>query len=95
MLLLFKKTYPRDSRVPTYEFKKDILRVLLGEHQLLPSHCAMIGDTIENASSFAANQIDIALMEYGYGHPLLTHPVWLRMSSFLNFPPYLATENAK
>jgi len=93
VLCLFEQVYTLDSRVPAYASKEEMLSVLLGEHHLFPSHCVMVGDTQEDVTASAANQINAVFMEHGYGELLPTHPILLRLRSFSDFLPYLATEN--
>jgi phosphoglycolate phosphatase len=95
VLGLMELVYTRDSRVPAYASKQEMLGILLEEHQLRPCDCVMIGDTMEDVTASAANGIEILFMEHGYGEALPTHPIRLRLRSFYEFQPMLATEIAE
>ena len=89
----FEKIYTRDSKQPPYISKEDMLHQLLVEHRLDPQDCAMIGDTMEDASASTMNKIGFIFMEHGYGALPLEHPVMLRLGRFSEFLPYLAVES--
>lgn len=95
VLGLMERVYTRDSREPAYASKEEMLGILLKEHELAPTDCVMIGDTMEDVTASAANQIESVFMEHGYGEALPTHPIRLRLRSFYDFQPMLATETAE
>ena len=53
----------------------------------------MVGDTMEDASASAMNEIGFVFMEHGYGTLPLSYPAMLKLGSFSEFLPYVATEN--
>jgi phosphoglycolate phosphatase len=91
----FEQLYTRDSVEPPYASKPDILRALLADHQLAAADCAMVGDTMEDASASALHGISFIFMEHGYGELPLAQPALLRLSSFSEFMPFLAVENVQ
>jgi phosphoglycolate phosphatase len=91
----FEQLYTRDSLEPPYASKADILRALLADHQLASADCAMVGDTMEDASASALCGIGFIFMEHGYGELPLAEPALLRLSSFSEFMPFLAVENVQ
>jgi len=81
----FERIYTRDSRVPTYASKEEILREFLTEYRIPSSDCLVVGDTMEDVDAAAANHIAVALMEHGYGNVPPTCPVEFRLQSFSDF----------
>jgi phosphoglycolate phosphatase len=95
LLPVFERIYTRDSRRPPYTSKSEILQSLLADHQLSPSDCLMVGDTMDDINASAANQIAAAFMEHGYGQLSADVPVSFRLRSFADFLPSLSMENAE
>jgi phosphoglycolate phosphatase len=84
---LFERIYTRDSRVPPYASKEEMLREFLRDTGITSSDCVMVGDTMEDITAAAANGITAILMEHGYGAVAASVPVRMRMRSFLEFLP--------
>jgi phosphoglycolate phosphatase len=63
----FEYVITRDSRIPPYASKDEMLHALL--EYLGPDHAEflMVGDTIEDAVAAANNEIPFAWAAYGYG----------------------------
>jgi len=91
----FEQIYTRDSVEPPYRSKADMVQALLADHQLTAADCAMVGDTIEDASASALCGIGFIFMEHGYGELPLAQPALLRLCSFSEFMPFLAVENVQ
>ena len=91
----FERIYTRDSRVPTYSSKEEMIREFLEEYDIPPSDCLVVGDTIEDIDAAVANHVAVALMEHGYGSVPNTYPAEFRLQSFSDFLPYVTVENAK
>lgn len=85
LLPYFTCIYTRDSRVPPYLSKAEMLSTFLQDYGLLPSDCLMVGDTMEDVAASDVNQIDVALMEHGYGDVFSTVPVRVRFRNFSEF----------
>lgn len=56
----------RDSRIPVYASKGDILRDLLDTHGLAAHSALMLGDTVEDEEAAAANNLRFVHASYGY-----------------------------
>jgi phosphoglycolate phosphatase len=91
----FERIYTRDSIVPPYASKADMLQALLTDQHLSPQECVMVGDTMEDASAAAMHKVNFIFMEHGYGEISSAHPVMLRLGKFSEFLPYLAMENVQ
>ena len=91
---LFERIYTRDSKVPPYVSKADMLHALLTDQHLSPRDCVMVGDTMEDAGAAAMHGINFIFMAHGYGEVSSAHPVMLKLGSFSEFMPFLAVENA-
>jgi phosphoglycolate phosphatase len=57
----------RDSRVPPFQSKGEILRSLLDRYNLDPATCLAIGDTIDDCLAAEEAGITVALVSHGYG----------------------------
>jgi phosphoglycolate phosphatase len=64
---IFLETLTRDSRVPHFSSKTEMLADLLSRHRLQPSTTLMIGDTSEDQEAAHANRIDFLHATYGFG----------------------------
>jgi len=91
----FEGIYTRDSIEPPYASKAEMLHALLIDQHLSPQECAMVGDTMEDASAAAIHKMKFIFMEHGYGEISSVHPVMLRLGKFSEFLPYLAMENVQ
>lgn len=94
LLHFFERIYTRDSRVPAYVSKEEMIGEFLKEYDVSCSDCLVVGDTIEDIDAAAANHVAVALMEHGYGCVPNTYPAEFRLRSFSDFLPYLTMENA-
>ena len=91
---LFERIYTRDSKVPPYISKADMLHALLTDQHLSPRDCVMVGDTMDDAGAAAMHGINFIFMAHGYGEVSPAHPVMFKLGSFSEFMPFLAVENA-
>lgn len=80
----FDQIVTRDSRVPQYAGKYEMISYLLTEQVIQPADCLMVGDTIEDAEAAAAARVRFCLITHGYGDvPTNSNvPVALRLNSF-------------
>lgn len=80
----FDQIVTRDSRMPRYAGKYEMISYLLIEQAMQPANCLMVGDTIEDAEAAAAAGMQFCLMTHGYGDvPRNSNvPVALRLDSF-------------
>lgn len=62
----FQEAACRDSRVPTFRSKADVLADLLQRHALEGSTCLMVGDTLEDGEAAAAAGMRCAIVPHGY-----------------------------
>ncbi len=95
LLPFFERIYTPDSRQPPYVCKAEMLRSFLDDFQTSPSNCLMVGDTMDDITAAAANQMAAAFVEHGYGELPLHVPVRFRLRSVSDFLACLTTENAK
>ena len=86
LLPLFECIYTRDSRVPPWCSKEQILLAVLTENGLLPSDCLMVGDTMEDGEAAASAGMDFVFMNHGYGQLRKTHSYFV----LDNFSQFLA-----
>ncbi len=94
ILHLFETIQTRDSRLPAYSGKEEIIKALLAQHQIAPEDCLMVGDTMEDAKAAVATEIKFAYMAYGYGelYEKDSVPIACKLDSFLQFLPMMAKE---
>jgi len=81
----FEEIYTRDSADPPYSSKVGMLQAILRDYGLKPQDCAMVGDTMEDASAAALHRIAFIYMEHGYGELSQAQPVLLRLGNFSEF----------
>jgi phosphoglycolate phosphatase len=62
--LLFREVACRDSRVPAFRSKAEMLIDLMERHGLNPSECLMVGDTREDAAAAGAAGIPCAILRH-------------------------------
>jgi phosphoglycolate phosphatase len=80
----FTEVATRDSRVPPYENKLEMMQGVIERWRLEPEDCLMVGDTMEDAEAASHTGMRFCLMTHGYGVvPLESSvPVALRLDSF-------------
>lgn len=89
VLELFEQIVTKDSRLPVYVSKPEMIAELLRSQQFNASAAMMIGDTMEDASAASKHNMSFAYLEHGYGEVSAEHPVKLRLKCFADFVPYL------
>ena len=91
---LFEAILTRDSRLPQYSGKVEMLTALMKEHLASPENYLFTGDTMEDAEAAAAVGIRFAFMTHGYGEiPETSHVVThFRFDGFRQFLPLIAME---
>ena len=85
LLPLFERIYTRDSRIPPWVSKEEILLGFLTENRLRSSDCLMVGDTMEDAEAAAATGMDFIFMNHGYGQLRNTHSCYFVLDNFSQF----------
>lgn len=95
VLNLFERIYTRDTRVPPYSSKEEMIREIMHEYNVPPSSCMLVGDTMDDVEASTASGIGLAFMEHGYGEAPADLPVQLRLQGFSDFSPYLKKENVE
>lgn len=65
----FQGVVCRDSRVPPFRSKGEMLRDLLVRHELSAAECLMVGDTQEDWRAAVEAGIACVLVPHGYGTP--------------------------
>jgi phosphoglycolate phosphatase len=65
----FQEVVCRDSRVPPFRSKGEMLRDLLVRHELSAADCLMVGDTQEDWRAAVEAGIACVLVPHGYGTP--------------------------
>jgi phosphoglycolate phosphatase len=93
---LFDEVVTRDSRVPPYEGKREMVSKLLQKWELAPGECLLVGDTMEDAEAASDSLVQFCLMTHGYGDvPVGTSlPVAFRFNHFSELVPKAAQEKA-
>jgi phosphoglycolate phosphatase len=94
---LFEAVLTRDSRIPPYAGKLEIMQCLIEAHDLDPGRCLMVGDTMEDVEAAAHIPMRIAFMTHGYGHlpESANASVVMRLNHFSELLPNLAKEFAQ
>ena len=64
---IFDEVVTRDSRVPPYRDKREMVTTLLQKWELDTSECLMVGDTMEDAEAASNSGMQFCLMTHGYG----------------------------
>jgi len=64
---LFDEVVTRDSRVPAYAGKVEMMGYLLRKWEMKPEDCLMVGDTMEDAEAAYETGMRFCLMTHGYG----------------------------
>lgn len=92
---LFAEIVTRDSRVPPYKEKAEMIRSLVARHGLQLQDSMMIGDTMEDAESASEIGMKFCLMTHGYGDlPEDSDvPVAFRFDHFSQLMPIAAQEH--
>ena len=80
--LFFREVACRDSRVPAFRSKAEMLIDLMDRRGLNPSECLMVGDSCEDAAAAGAAGIPCAILSHG------ATPAWngLLTSIWVNQP---------
>ena len=63
----FDEIVTRDTRMPSYRDKQEMMRYLLQKWDLSAQDCLMVGDTIEDAKAAQDVGMQFCLMTHGYG----------------------------
>lgn len=90
----FDAILTRDSRVPAFPGKAEMLAHLLSAHDLAPADCILVGDTMEDAAAAAAAGLRFICMTHGYGSvvdPLSPLPT-CSLPDFSCFLPLISKE---
>jgi phosphoglycolate phosphatase len=93
---IFEEIMTRDSRVPPYNGKNEMVNKLLQKWELDPAECLMVGDTMEDAEAASNNGMPFCLMTHGYGDvPVGSNvPVAFRLGHFSELVSRAAQERA-
>ena len=67
----FRETLCRDSRMPVFACKAEMLRDLVQRRGMDREECLMVGDTAEDAHAAEAAGIACVIVPHGYGAPAL------------------------
>ena len=91
ILHYFEAVITRDSRLPEYRGKEEMIESLLGERAIADQDCVLVGDTAEDANAAAAVGIDFIWMTHGYGIPaqMSSVPVALTLDCFSQLLPLI------
>ena len=91
---VFDEIVTRDSRVPPYSAKCEMVSNLLQKWELDASECLMVGDTMEDAEAASNSAMPFCLMTHGYGDVPVgsTVPVTFRLGHFSELVPLAAQE---
>ncbi len=68
----FRETVCRDSRMPVFGSKAEMLRELVERRGMDREECLMVGDTAEDAHAAEAAGIACVIVPHGYGAPDLS-----------------------
>ena len=63
----FRETVCRDSRLPVFTSKAEMLRDLVDRRRLDREECLMVGDTAEDAHAAESARIACVIVPHGYG----------------------------
>jgi phosphoglycolate phosphatase len=90
----FEEILTRDSKLPVYRNKEEMIEAILLRHLINPRNCLMVGDTIEDAKAAEATGISFVYMTYGYGKvgDETSIPITCRFDSFSQFLPLMEKE---
>jgi phosphoglycolate phosphatase len=93
---IFECIITRDSRMPQYADKKEMLRTLLDSSGLDARECLFIGDTEEDGVAAAASGMQFGYVSHGYGtvHERDGVPVDLWLDNFSQLPQMIGLELA-
>lgn len=93
LLNLFETIITRDSRLPAYDRKEEMIRTLLAERKIAPENSVMVGDTIEDARAAAAAGVSFIYMTHGYGTvDAASVPAASKLDKFMQFLPWIQKE---
>jgi phosphoglycolate phosphatase len=87
ILEYFEVVLTRDSRMPHYRGKDEMIAALLAERAIARDDCLVVGDTAEDAKAAAACGIQFIWMTHGYGArvEMSSIPVAHTLDSFSQF----------
>jgi|SRR5271165_3609900 len=93
VLECFEAIVTRDSRLPNYHGKEEMIRTLLAE-RIIGKKCFMVGDTAEDANAAASAGIEFIWMMHGYGTAveMASIPIAHALDSFSQFLPLMMKE---
>jgi phosphoglycolate phosphatase len=93
ILEVFEAIVTRDSRLPPYSGKAEMLQELLVQRGIPPADSVLVGDTIEDAKAAAQVGVGFIYMTHGYGS-LGDLPVSAAccLENFSQFLPMIAEE---
>jgi len=90
---LFESVITRDSRVPAYAGKVEMVGELLVQQEIRPADCVLVGDTMEDAKAAAEKGIAFIYMTHGYGRMEDPSVAAARcLQNFSQFLPMIAEE---
>ena len=94
---VFDEIVTRDSRLPAYTGKTEMISYLTDKWKLDAPDCLLVGDTLEDAEAARNSGINFCLMTHGYGDvPAGSDiPVALRLDSFAAMLSILHQEPAQ
>ena len=95
-LEIFDEVVTRDSRVPPYSGKHEMVTKLLQKWELDASECLLVGDTMEDAEAASKSGMQFCLMTHGYGDVPVgsSVPVAFRLDDFSELVPRAKQEKA-
>jgi phosphoglycolate phosphatase len=89
---LFTGIYALDYFHPALKTKAEMIGRVVAEHGLPTKECLYIGDRLEDGQSADANQMDFALVSWGYaGDVAQCKPYWYRCAQVEALPDLVAT----
>ena len=93
---LFESILTRDSRLPAYLDKKQMIDSLIHSFALRTKDCLLVGDTGEDASAASACNLRFIYMKHGYGilHQPYGLPCHASLDNFSQLPQCLGLEFA-
>ena len=93
---VFDEIVTRDSRVPPYRDKREMVSKLMQKWELAAADCLLVGDTMEDAEAASDAGMQFCLMTHGYGDVPVggSVPVAFRFDHFSELVPAGAQEKA-
>jgi len=86
---VFDEIVTRDSRLPPYRDKREMVSKLMQKWELAAADCLFVGDTMEDAEAASDAGMQFCLMTHGYGDVPVGAgvPVAFRFDHFSEFVP--------